>query len=193
MSANLKQHILNTKLLTKHKGVIVELDNRETSEILDGIAKELSEGAEIVELKQIHISDNVFLETAQKTKQLCELFGATFIINNRADIAYLTSADCVNLEQKDIDIDSAGSLLKKESLIGREINTHEDMRNLVKAGADYTISTIYPAPNEPVVKTGLEYAKWVSENTLLPALIRENLSQMDCFIRYDLIVMLAEN
>ena len=194
-NGKLKEQILNHKILSKKSGVIVELDKSySTEQYLDYIAKELSDGVGIIELSANGVGDKIFLETAQKTKQLCEMFGRTLIIRERADIAYLSSADSVNLNQESLDTGSVGKILEENSLIGREISINSDESDLVKLDADYITTTIYPASTQPVLETGIEYAKWVSEKTLLPVLIREIRYETENNLgtQYDLFVKLAE-
>ena len=194
-NGKLREQILNHKILSKKSGVIVELDKSySTEQYLDYIAKELSDGVGIIELSANGVGDKIFLETAQKTKQLCEMFGGTLIIKERADIAYLSSADSVNLNKESVDTDSVRKILEENSLIGREISINSDESDLVKLDADYITTTIYPASTQPVLETGIEYAKWVSEKTLLPVLIREIRyeTENNFGTQYNLFVKLAD-
>jgi thiamine-phosphate pyrophosphorylase len=125
--------------------------------------------------------DKQFLDTAKKTKQLCEVFNASLLIRNRADIAYLSSADGVNLEQEGLDIHSARELLGEDFIIGLYTNTRESVIQSVKDGADFIIVGYGKStPTEPVIETGLEYAKWVSENTFLPVVVEGSIDIEFC-------------
>ena len=140
-------------------------------EFFDKVASDISSGAEIVLFSGENMPDGEFLDCAKKLKQLCEMFEITFIVESRVDIAYLCGADGVNLNEEDIDIRSAREILGEETLIGISVNTLSGESYSVKDGADYiSVNQIPSTPTEPVNKTGLEYAKWVSENTLLPVL-----------------------
>ena len=60
----------------------------------------------------------------------------------------------------------------EEIIIGIYVDTKDGALSAVKDGADYiSVNQIFPTPTEPVKNTGLEYAKWVSENTFLPVLV----------------------
>ena len=177
MTDKLKSQIITHQI--KGRKLFLSAELKEFGSIdkfLDTVAQSLSGGVDFVELSGEGVTDGIFLEAALKTKQLCELFGAVFGIKNRVDIAYLSSANCVNLEQESIDIHSARKIISDDFLIGFYINTTNEGGNLsVKDGADYVL--IHPhisTPTEPVTSTGLEYAKWVSENNLLPVLILNN-------------------
>ena len=143
---------------------------------LNFVAEMLASGVEGIELDGEGLSDKDFLKVAKLTKQLCAQYDTTFIIKNRADIAYLSSADCVNLEQDALDILSVREVIGGEILIGSYINSHKAL-DLVKDGADYiNVCQISSTPTEPVMSTGLEYAKWVSENTSFPVIISGSVS-----------------
>ena len=173
MNKKLREQIINQKIRNKHKGIDVTFSGTDSfDEFMDKIAAELATGTDIVQLNGKNLSDKQFLDCAKKIKQLCELFQATFIVKNRADVAYLSGADSVNLEQEDLDIRYVKEIIGEEILIGIYTNTENDVLCSVKDGADYiSMKQIFPTPTEPVKNTGLEYAKWVSENTLCPVLV----------------------
>ena len=180
MGNKLREKLTELKIGKKRNGIIATYDTRfgTTDEFLNAVARYISEGAEIVELSNKNLTDNKLLDCGKKIKQLCEMFGATFLIRNRADIAYLTSADGVNLEQDSIDIHSVREIVGEECIIGLYINDREGLFKSVKDGADYiSVGNIISTPTEPVTSTGLEYAKWVSENNLLPVLVCGELTE----------------
>ena len=180
--ANVRENLTKLKIENKKFGISVnDTGYSNSDELLNAIAEYLSAGAEIIELVGEDMPDKQFLDTAKKTKQLCEVFNASLLIRNRADIAYLSSADGVNLEQEGLDIHSARELLGEDFIIGLYTNTRESVIQSVKDGADFIIvGNIKSTPTEPVTSTGLEYAKWVSENTLFPVLACGKLSTEDC-------------
>ena len=169
---NIKDRVRELKFRNKRNNRRYVYENcNNISEFIDKIASDLSSGVEVVLLSGENLTDAEFLDCAKKLKQLCEMFEATFIVESRVDIVYLSRADGVNLNEEDIDIQSAKEILGEEIYIGISLNTLSDVLDLVKDGADYiSVNQIPSTPTEPVFKTGLEYAKWVSENTLLPVL-----------------------
>ncbi|MCR5266020.1 MAG: thiamine phosphate synthase [Cyanobacteria bacterium RUI128] len=178
MNGKLREQIIQKKIREKHAGLEAVFSGYPSlDEFIDKIASALSGGIEIVQLSGENLSDKDFLDCARKIKQLCEMFNATFIVKNRADIARLSGADSVNLEQEDIDIRNVKEIIGEEILVGLYVNTENDVLLSVKDGADYiSINQIFPTPQEPVKNTGLEYAKWVSENTLCPVLLSGNIN-----------------
>ena len=175
MDKKLREKITDLKLRNKkHCILVVRREQESVNDFIDRIASNLSDGADVIFLSGKNLTDREFIDCATKSKQLCEMFEATFIVESRVDIAYLAKADGVNLNQEDIDIRSVREFLGEEFFVGLYSNTPEDVLFLVKGGADYiSVNQIPSTPTEPVNKTGLEYAKWVSENTFLPILVRE--------------------
>lgn len=177
----LRKSITDIKIDSKNLFVRVGCSNiNEESIFLDKLAEILAAGAEVVQIEKNNLSDKDFLSLANKTKQLCAEFGATFIVKSRVDIAYLSEADGVNLEQEDIDIRLAREILGENSIIGIVIYTQAQAVNSVKDGADYISMRISSTPTEPVIETGLEYAKWVSENTFLPVVVEGSIDIAFC-------------
>ena len=173
METNLKEQIIKKKIKEKHNGFNATYSGyTSVNDFIDNVALKLSKGAEIVQLSGENLTDKEFSECAIKIKQLCEMFNATFIVKSRADIACLSGADSVNLKQDDLNIRRVKEMFGEEIIIGLYANTTEGALRAVKDGADYiSVNQIFPTPTEPVKNTGLEYAKWVSENTLVPVLI----------------------
>lgn len=121
------------------------------SDILDVIAANLVEGVDIIELSGRFISPADFLNIAKNVKLLCAQFDKTFIIEGRADIAYLTEADGIFLRQGDIDIPSVRKLLGASTIVGTN--------SLHTEGADYLLAeqNIINSKNLPCfVKTKTE-------------------------------------
>ena len=176
MATNIRKKLLDLKIQNKTNTRRFVYDKKESlNGFINSAASDLSSGVEVMILSGNNMTDSEFLDCAKKLKQLCDMFEATFIVESRADIAYLSGADCVNLKQEDIDIQSARKIFGEEIFIGISLTTLSDELYSVKDGADYiSLNQIPSTPTEPVIKTGLEYAKWVSENTHLPVLYVDN-------------------
>lgn len=159
----LKKLSVDMKIFSKKLCLEIDCDTNNESILIDYIAQAITSGFKLIHLGSGNSTDSDFLKIAKKIKQICDEFDTTLIIKSRADIAYLISADGVILEQDDIDIGSAREILGEERIIGIYISNYDEFS--VKDGADYiSIKQICSTPTEPV-KTGIEYAKWVSENT----------------------------
>jgi thiamine-phosphate pyrophosphorylase len=97
----------------------------------------LAGGVRLVQLRAKELSAGEFLTLAKEARQLTREAGATFIVNDRADIALAVGADGVHLGQDDLPLAAARKVLGPEQIIG--ISTH-DLDQACSAelnGADY--------------------------------------------------------
>lgn len=101
-------------------------------------------GASIIQLRDKEASPRELLSEAFALAQLCRQYGATFIVNDRLDLALASGADGVHLGQDDLPAKAARRLLQGK-LLG--ISTHS-LEQAVKAeedGADYIgVGPIFP-------------------------------------------------
>lgn len=114
---------------------------RTKDEFLDVIASSLQGGVDIIQLHEKSIPDNVLIDIGYKLRILCDEFGATFIVNNRIDIAQIVEADGVHLGKNDICIADARKLLGPHSIIGKTAYSIEDIFKAEEDGADYVLTT----------------------------------------------------
>lgn len=118
---------------------------------LDAIANELNNGMQIVELRETNSSPKKIIRLGKKIRELCSIFNALFIINDRIDIAQIIQADGIFLNKDSIDIASARELIGNETIIGKNISSKEEIKSAQHDGADYVI-----------------YEKEINEETTLP-------------------------
>ncbi|OGI21111.1 MAG: thiamine-phosphate diphosphorylase [Candidatus Melainabacteria bacterium RIFOXYA12_FULL_32_12] len=139
-------------------------------EFLDAIAAALKGGVQIIQLREKCANAKEFIELGRKVKELCSLYEALFIINDRVDIAHIIGADGVHLGQDDIDIDSARHLLGQDAIVGLSTHSPEQAQSAIQSGADYIgVGPVFTTPTKPGRKAvGLEYVEWASENTDIP-------------------------
>ena len=104
-------------------------------------------------------------------RQAARDIGATFLINDRCDLALAVDADGVHLGQEDLPIAQARSIMGAGKLIG--ISTHTDAQVIAaaEAGADYLgFGPIFPPgskrDHEPVV--GIDGLQRIRRLTSLP-------------------------
>ena len=167
MSDKFVEHLKKIKLMTKSQSVVVDLNNlHDNNEVLNNVAKMLDNGILFVQLVPDKNSDVRTLDVSNKILQLSALYNFTFIIKQRADIAFILEADGILLDENSMDIHSAKEILGKNTIIGFSSNNSEIIEKAIKNGADYiNIELINSTPTSSIVKSvGLEYAKWVSEN-----------------------------
>lgn len=139
-------------------------------EFLDAVAASLKGGVQIVQLREKSASAKEFIELGRKVKDLCALYDALFIINDRVDIAHIVGADGIHLGQDDVDIDSARHLLGKDAIVGISTHAPEQALKAVASGADYIgVGPVFETPTKPGRESvGLEYVEWASKNVNIP-------------------------
>ena len=90
-------------LKNKNESIIFdENSNLNQENLLDTVAHYLNCGIKIIQYFDKSKSDKINLETAVKLRQLCSMFDALLIINHRADIAQLSKADGICLDDNDL-------------------------------------------------------------------------------------------
>lgn len=139
-------------------------------EFLDAVAASLKGGVQIVQLREKTANAKEFIGLGRKVKELCAIYDALFIINDRVDVAHIVGADGVHLGQDDIDIDSARHLLGKDAIVGISTHAPEQAEKAVASGADYIgVGPVFETPTKPGRKSvGLEYVEWASKNVNIP-------------------------
>lgn len=168
----LKEKYNQVKLADKKLYLVTNSDAFESEdEFLDAVASSLEGGVDILQLREKNMPANKILELGKKVKQLCLQYGATFIINDRIDIAALLEADGVHLGQDDLDVKSAREILGANAIVGVSTHAPEQALKAVADGADYIgVGPVFATPTKQGrIPVGLEYVKWASENITLPA------------------------
>ncbi|MDA2910454.1 thiamine phosphate synthase [Nitrospiraceae bacterium AH_259_D15_M11_P09] len=108
---------------------------------------------------------------ALKLRDAAAEAGATFLINDRCDLALAVEADGVHLGQKDLPLPKARGLLGPGKIIG--ISTHQSAQvtEATDGGADYLgVGPIFPTNTKPdhTAVVGLEGLRQVRPLTDLP-------------------------
>ncbi len=105
----------------------------------------LDAGARVMQLRLKHASSREFLAAARAIAALCRARGATFIVNDRTDIAMLADADGVHLGQNDLPLEAGRRLLGSGKIIGVSTASVEQARAAEAGGADYIgFGPMYP-------------------------------------------------
>ena len=87
-------------------------------------------GADLLQLRAKNIADKKFLFLAKQLSKIIRRRKKLFIVNDRADIAYLAQASGLHLGEEDISAQEARKLLGKKVLIGRTIHYQEELKNI---------------------------------------------------------------
>ncbi len=105
----------------------------------------LKGGAAMIQLRHKSASGSQLFSWAVEIRNLCRIYRALFIINDRVDIAMASEADGVHLGQQDMPANAARTLLGKERIIGVSASSFEEALQAEKDGADYIgFGHIYP-------------------------------------------------
>lgn len=140
-------------------------------EFLDAIASALQGGVDIIQLREKSIPDNVIVEIGHKIRTLCDEFGATFIVNDRADIAKIVQADGVHLGAEDINIADAREVLGDNAIIGKTTHTPDEVEKAIKDGADYITLGPISLNNKNPHSIDFSVIEWAQDNAKIPTFV----------------------
>ena len=104
---------------------------------LDSARIALEGGCRWVQLRMKDADEGLFVATAREVRALCDRFGATFVIDDHAELVGATGADGVHLGKNDMPVAEARRMLGPDIVIGGTANTFDDVKALAEAGADY--------------------------------------------------------
>lgn len=139
---------------------------------LDAIASALQGGVDIVQLREKTIPDGVIVEMGHKIRTLCDEYGATFVVNDRPDIAKIVEADGVHLGQDDIGVDDAREILGQNSIIGKSCHNTDEIIAAVNEGADYvTFGPIFTTLSKSGEYIDFAQIQWVLDNIDIPVFL----------------------
>lgn len=130
-------------------------------------------GASMIQLRDKHASARDLYALAVAMQLLCTGLGATFIINDRVDIALAANTDGVHLGQTDLPLPTARHLLGNDKIIGGSASSLEEALQVERDGADYIgFGHIFPTttkakPSEP---KGIEHLSEVIASVKIPVI-----------------------
>lgn len=104
---------------------------------LYNIHQALDNGCDWIQMRFKNGNSNELFTLAEAVKILCDEYLATFIINDKVDLAIQINADGVHLGLNDMKISDARNLLGNHKIIGGTANTFEDISQLAKEKCDY--------------------------------------------------------
>lgn len=110
------------------------LGERTLSEVVE---EALQGGVTFLQLREKMLSDEEFLEEAEKIKKIAGKYHVPFIINDRVDIAKAVNADGVHVGQSDMELKEARRILGPDKIIGVSAHNVEEAVLAEKNGADY--------------------------------------------------------
>ena len=159
MDEKLQKHLINYKIRNRVKRFVANFtDKTDTAAFLDNLANELNNGADLIIFKTSAPS-GISLEVARKAKLLAGEFDATFLVYDRADIAFLTEADGIILDENSItEAKKLQATINKNmgenaaTLYGRTLVLRQELMN--EENPEHSLETIQEAlqaSNEMVI------------------------------------------
>jgi len=94
----------------------------------------LKSGIKTIQFREKRMSGKEMLKTAKNLREICDNFDATFIVNDRIDIALLSDADGVHAGQNDIPAEEIRRIF--DGIVGISVNSVEEAIKAEKY-ADY--------------------------------------------------------
>lgn len=127
-------------------------------------------GTQIVQYRDKERSAEAQINLARQLVQLCKEAGATFLVNDSAELAVASFADGVHLGQGDGSVIEARRLLGPDKLIGVSTHTVDQALRAQMAGADYIgIGSIFPTNSKIDIElVGLETLRKVRRAVKIP-------------------------
>ena len=134
----------------------------------------LDAGVGIVQLRGKHLTGGPLFDLAVRIGARCRTAGATFIVNDRADVARLAEADGVHVGQTDLTPPDARRVVGDGAVVG--VSTHNDaqVREAVEWPVDYVaIGPVFATSSkhrpDPVVGLeGVRRARVIADERGLP-------------------------
>jgi thiamine-phosphate pyrophosphorylase len=120
---------------------------RDLEAILDGA---LGGGCRMIQLREKEWPSGRLLPLAERLRERCRRAGATFIVNDRVDLALAVGADGVHLGQDDLPSRAARPLLKPGMILGRSTHSLAQAREARDEGAGYiAVGSMFPTATKP--------------------------------------------
>ncbi|MQF98834.1 MAG: thiamine phosphate synthase [SAR202 cluster bacterium] len=160
------------EIVSKIKGLYVIIDSQLAADKdeIELSRQVLEGGASVIQLRDKSQNMNKLLEKAIRIKDLCEQYGAIFIVNDYPDIALGSEAHGVHVGQQDMPIDAVRRIIKQDQIIGNSNALSEEAIDSVKNGVDYlAVGAIFPTNTKQNTRpAGLETLKRVRTISTLP-------------------------
>ena len=174
----LKEQFNLLKLEKKRLYLVTDSENFISKvDCLDAIASALLGGVDIVQLREKTVPDSVIDDMGHKIRTLCDEYGATFIVNDRPDIARIVEADGVHLGQSDINVEDAREILGQNSIIGKSCHNTDEIISAINEGADYvTFGPIFTTLSKSGEYIDFAQIQWVTDNIDIPVFLTGDIS-----------------
>lgn len=124
--------------------VIVDPEATKGRDVVEVTEAALRGGASVIQLRDKTRDKGEVLEIARAIKGLCDKYDGLFIVNDDADIAYLSEAHGLHVGQTDLPVEEARRVLAPEQIVGRSNNGTVEALESEAQGADYlAVGAVY--------------------------------------------------
>lgn len=137
---------IRSERIQKVRGLYVIVDPEATRgrDVVEVAEAALRGGASVIQLRDKTRDKGEVLEIARTIKGLCDKYGGLFIVNDDADIAFLSEAHGLHVGQTDLPVGEARRVLAPEQIIGRSNNGTGEALESEAQGADYlAVGAVY--------------------------------------------------
>jgi thiamine-phosphate pyrophosphorylase len=135
------------------------------------LERALEAGVRAVQLREKDLSGKDLFQLADKTRELCDRYGAQLFVNDRVDVALAVDAAGVQLGKTSIPIEAARILLGPRKLIGFSAHSLEESRVAQQGGTDFVLfGPVYFTASKAQygMPQGLEALKKIVEKIAVP-------------------------
>jgi thiamine-phosphate pyrophosphorylase len=120
---------------------------RDLGDLLEAV---LAGGCRMVQLREKEWPSGRLLPLARRLRARCAAAGATFIVNDRVDLALAVGADGVHLGQDDLPASAARQLLRPGMILGVSTHSVDQARAAQADGADYVaVGSMFATATKP--------------------------------------------
>jgi thiamine-phosphate pyrophosphorylase len=113
------------------------LDTGSTAQPIDAAVTLLNAGVRLLQYRHKGAFERIHLEQCCRIAEISRGCGATFIVNDRVDIALMCGADGVHLGQTDLPPDAARRLMGGDKIIGYSTHNEAQAREAESLPVDY--------------------------------------------------------
>jgi len=145
---------------------ITAMESALGSSHLQQVETYLDTGIRLFQVRDKLLDDEALYRQLLQIRQLCSAENASFIVNDRVDLAQASGAAGVHLGQKDLPVAAAREILGNESVIGISTHDREQFLEAQRADVDYVaVGPIFhtgtkESDNEPL---GLDFLRAIAK------------------------------
>ncbi len=152
--------------------VVVDLDVQTGNNIREIVEKVIRAGARIIQLRASLCTPKQLFAAAQEIGNACISREVMFVITHFPDVAAISHADGVYLEQDDLPLPEVRRILPVDKIIGCSVTSVAQAQKAEADGADYlSVGPVFRTPlYEEVESVGLEKLGQIVDVTTLPVM-----------------------